>query len=221
MNTRLALAVSLAVSMTSAISAESIAIKGMYLGMTMDNAVVALSNALDVSAEDLLVVKLGDGVKSCIFSPGLKLDFELDGNADADKALCGTTTNNPEAIIFMIQYDIGVRINRVARGKSLDKYGIRQMAPLATFVNDSMVTMTLESNVVNSIFSYDKTEFTTFAKGFASAYGIPTLNNVKCTFKPDNKCWDYNDGNGTLVSLLDLGTSAPLIQMFKTSVVKF
>lgn len=121
----------------------------------------------------------------------------------------------------MMQYDVGVRLSKTMNGVALDQYGIRQMAPLATFNNNAMVTMTFESNVTNAIFSYDKTDFTVFAKGFVDAYGIPTLNKMPCTFSSDLKCWDYSDNNGTLVSIIDLKTAAPIIQMFKTRAIKF
>ncbi len=218
MKTRLALAISLVISTTTAISATPIKIKDMYLGMTVDNAVIALSNALSIPAKNFIVVKL-DGDKSCIFSPGLKLDF--DSEVDGDKVLCETTVNNPAGIIHMMQYDVGVRLSKTMNGVALDQYGIRQMAPLATFNNNAMVTMTFESNVTNAIFSYDKTDFTVFAKGFVDAYGIPTLNKMPCTFSSDLKCWDYSDNNGTLVSIIDLKTAAPIIQMFKTRAIKF
>ncbi len=219
MNTRLALAVSLAVSMTSAVSAETIKIKGMYLGMTVDNAVVALSKAMSIPAADLIVVKLDDGVKSCIFTPGLKEDFVKDPKGD--KALCNFTHGNPAAMLAMMQQDVIRSFAAALKSESNTNTAIRQIAPLATFTNDSMITMTLQSEVVDEIFSYGQSDFKTFATGFINAYGIPTLNRVNCTFEQQKMCWDYSDSNGTLVTMLDSPSVAPIIQMFKTKPLKF
>lgn len=229
MNTRLALAVSLAVSMTSAISAEQIKIKGMYIGMPVDKAITVLSDVLAVPADDIIVVRVEDGGKEhvCLFTGGIREEL-ADNGPDLCSVLHGNLTNimtvRQNYAIKNLVKDAQAQMARAVLNEEVPEKPFKQATPLATFTNNSMVTMTWDSATVDRVFSFGNSEFTVFAKGLVNAYNIPTLNKVKCAYA-DLTCWEYNNGDGAVLSIIDAkradgGSNPPVINMFVAAKTK-
>lgn len=224
MKTSMALAISLAIS-TSALAADPINIKGMQIGMSVNSAVKTLSKAMELSQADFIVIKVDNN--ACIFTATLKEEMK-DGAEDACRKSIGNMVFmlalSYEYIIQNLQVNLKEYLEYSSKGEKVPVKPIKQPIPLATFVNDKMVTMTLEAGAVNKIFSYGESDFRVFAKGLVDAYDIPGLTHVKCSYEQHWTCWEYNNGDGEVLSLMNKQTDAlkipPTISLFMAEKVK-
>lgn len=220
MKTRLALAISLAIS-ASMVSAEPINIKGMHIGMNADDTVKALAKALDLTKSDFYMIEV-DNNQSCLFMTSAKSYLD-----NQEKEICTQTIGNIAfSMALLDQYAIqqfARGFKDISEGKKPPTEPMRQIVPMAVFVDNSMRLLTLDGNIVDNMFSYGNSDFKVFAKGLLDAYDIPELNPIKCSYYDNGRCWEYNNGEGVALSIIDKTNNTPrppTINMFSVAKVK-
>lgn len=216
MNIRTTLAIGL-MTASSAAYCNDITIKGATLGMNTEDALLVLARAFEIKPEDFDIVRVtvGGVEKTCIFTPGFNVEFKDDEDG---LQYCNMLTDDINLSMIAIQQDFQRNILKTIKQEdSISDKPIRQVVPLATFIDDRMVTLMFDSPVTEKLFSFNKGDFKVFAKGFVDAYGIPVITPGQCIYFNSDKCWDYKSSD-VFISLFDPEDkmhTAPIIFMYK------